>query len=771
MPGRYTRLAITILALGYAMPLGAGELSDFLSSMACDTKQRNAWPEPYVYPDRAGVRQAMAAQISAGWERQNLLSEFHFLPGGNELTEAGQLRLQWILNEVYEPHRQIYVHRANTPQETAIRMQTVQRFVAQSSYAMNVPVLESTRTDDGWPADRIDTVSTQGRHFGLGSQALGHQQQRHQRVGWRRRQPLNGRFGCRIVSLCVDGSDKVVFPPRRSVLENVRPKRWAGLPLVFACATVWLLAAEQAAAQNNSSSSWWSFGQLTTPPPPSPADDPISLKTPSKAGVELYVAVARMFIEAGKYREAEEKYQQAMKKWPNDLRVLLGYAMLKDQMNQPDEALKLYQQAEQKHPKQPSVYNNLAVHYARCGMVREAIEAARHAVELRPHESRYRNNLATLLVEAGMPREAFKQLREIYDEPVAHYDLGFLLNKQGMKAAALQEFTIALRLNPGMASARQWVERLSPERGEGRPAVLGMARPWGQVPAAVATNPPMPRDELPPPPLAPLPPPYVAPPPAEVQAPLQSPPPAQVQYPVPVPYPVVQYPAPPQNPPQFAGPQFAGPQFAAPQNAGPQYAPPQFAGPQFTTAPQNAGPQYAATAICGAAVYDRAAKCGTAAIQRRAAIHGGTAISQCRPAVSECRPGFAPRCQPRAGHRLARSAGHGCPHAAVPARGRQHPSSPPLERSARDGGCQSPGARFRDRGPRSSRLAAVRTAGWSVRWTSKSVRKKGRTGRSIRQIFAANPYGFSSTGFFLPTPDFSAAAGLRPRSLPVFLSQ
>ena len=98
----------------------------------------------------------MAIQNSAGWERQNLLSEFHFLPGGNELTEAGRMRVQWIMNEVPEPHRQIYVHRANTPQETAVRMQAVQRFIAQSPYAANVPVLESTRTDDGWPADRID---------------------------------------------------------------------------------------------------------------------------------------------------------------------------------------------------------------------------------------------------------------------------------------------------------------------------------------------------------------------------------------------------------------------------------------------------------------------------------------------------------------------------------------------------------------------------------------------------------------------------------------
>jgi hypothetical protein len=38
-------------------------------------------------------------------------------------------------------------------------MQAVQHFIAQSPYTANVPVLESTRTDDGWPADRIDALS------------------------------------------------------------------------------------------------------------------------------------------------------------------------------------------------------------------------------------------------------------------------------------------------------------------------------------------------------------------------------------------------------------------------------------------------------------------------------------------------------------------------------------------------------------------------------------------------------------------------------------
>ncbi|MGO9115542.1 MAG: hypothetical protein ACLP9L_40555 [Thermoguttaceae bacterium] len=160
MVGRYvTRLAIVIAALWFAMPLSAGEIADFLSSVARDTKRRNCWPEPFVYPDRASIRQTIGVQVCAGWERQNLLSDFHFSSGGNELTEAGKMQVQWIMTEVYEPHRQIYVHRANSPQETAARMQAVQHFVAQAPYVVDLPVLESTRTDDGWPADRIDLLT------------------------------------------------------------------------------------------------------------------------------------------------------------------------------------------------------------------------------------------------------------------------------------------------------------------------------------------------------------------------------------------------------------------------------------------------------------------------------------------------------------------------------------------------------------------------------------------------------------------------------------
>ncbi len=230
-----------------------------------------------------------------------------------------------------------------------------------------------------------------------------------------------------------------------------------------------------------------------------------------------------------------------------------------------------------------------------------------------------------LLVRAGMLKDAYQQLREVYDEPVAHYDLGYLLNKRGMKAAALQEFTVALQMSPRMALAREWVERLSRERGDYGPAAVGMSGPPAPpvAPGPVPMNQPL---AAPPLPAAPMPPPYATPQqqytglPAQVPAsnpcapgPPQPQPPAQPQYvqqatpppmqyppaqpqyvqqatPPPMQYPPRGMPAPPQNPPP-ALPQFAiqpAPQqrpYVAGGGQMPPQIPPQIAGPQYAPPP------------------------------------------------------------------------------------------------------------------------------------------------------------------------------------------
>ncbi|HYW80400.1 MAG TPA: tetratricopeptide repeat protein, partial [Thermoguttaceae bacterium] len=204
-------------------------------------------------------------------------------------------------------------------------------------------------------------------------------------------------------------------------------------------------------------------------------DDPVSLSTEAEPTAQLYLAVARLFEQSGKPVEAQKQYQSALKEDPTNLAALLGYARLTDRMGQPDIALQIYLKAAKSHPNDASVHNNLALLHARQGRLADAMVALQEAIRLQPRVAKYRNNIATILVETGRAEEALSHLRAVHGEPVANYNLGYLLEKQGNTSAALRYFAVALSADPTLTPARQGVDRL--------------ARIVSQAPPRVATRP------------------------------------------------------------------------------------------------------------------------------------------------------------------------------------------------------------------------------------------------------------------------------------------
>ncbi len=191
-----------------------------------------------------------------------------------------------------------------------------------------------------------------------------------------------------------------------------------------------------------------------------PAADPTSLAWKANPSVELYVAVARLYEESGNLTEAEEKFRDALRVAPKDIGALLGYAHLKDRLEQPAEARRLYMRAATAHPKQAAVHNNLGLFLAQRGMLTDAASAFTRAVQLQPKNPRYRNNFASLLVKMGRTNEALAHLRAAHPQAVAYYNLGYLLEKQGKPQAAAQQFAFALRADPSLVSAQQSLQRL-----------------------------------------------------------------------------------------------------------------------------------------------------------------------------------------------------------------------------------------------------------------------------------------------------------------------
>jgi len=189
--------------------------------------------------------------------------------------------------------------------------------------------------------------------------------------------------------------------------------------------------------------------------------DEISLATKANPTAELYTAVARLYQQSGKYPQAEEQFKKALEHTPNHLGALLDYARLKETLSETAEASKLYQQAAKAHPDQAPVFNNMGAFYSRQANYREAIAALNRAIELQPRQAKYRNNMAVVLVDMGRTKDAFTHLRAVASDPVAYYNLGYLLAKRMQTQAAAQHFKIALQLDPSMAPARQMLSRLA----------------------------------------------------------------------------------------------------------------------------------------------------------------------------------------------------------------------------------------------------------------------------------------------------------------------
>lgn len=248
--------------------------------------------------------------------------------------------------------------------------------------------------------------------------------------------------------------------------------------LLLGAATVTGLASSLAYAQENaapgnqslsgsiSSSVKRGFSKIgnTFSPKPSHAppaeDESVSLKSKSKPGPNLYVAIARLYVQSDRLGDAEQQYQMALNEKRDFLPAILGLAEVKEKMGQPEEAIRQYRKAIEIAPNESSVYNNLGLCFARQGRLDEAASTMTRAVQMAPKNPLYRNNMAMILIDQGKAREAYGHLRQVYPESVAYYNLGYLLNKKGQTQAAMQHFSLALRADPSMVAARNWVEHL-----------------------------------------------------------------------------------------------------------------------------------------------------------------------------------------------------------------------------------------------------------------------------------------------------------------------
>lgn len=189
--------------------------------------------------------------------------------------------------------------------------------------------------------------------------------------------------------------------------------------------------------------------------------DAISLSRPAKPSPQLYEALARLAEQRGRFDEAEQYYQQALRIAPTHLDSLLGYARLKDRLGEPEAATHLYQRALTAHPREPAVYNDYALFLARRGNLPQAARMMEEAIRLQPRRWLYRTNMAVIMLEMGQPELAYAHLQAVQDPASACYNLGYLAYRKGDVALASVYFRRALEHNPELVAARAWLEAIT----------------------------------------------------------------------------------------------------------------------------------------------------------------------------------------------------------------------------------------------------------------------------------------------------------------------
>lgn len=211
-----------------------------------------------------------------------------------------------------------------------------------------------------------------------------------------------------------------------------------------------------------------------------------------------YTLAANIDEHSGKYEQAEENYQKALKLNPKGHELKIMYAQFLS-TRQPDKALKILQnmwtsdksksfvallmfnvlfergefqrcsallnEALKVNPNNAYLWLNLGACYLHLGKPDDAVDPMSKAVKLLPERGPFRGQLAQTLEKIGKLDEAEKHFRELLkiepDNPVVHMWLAKFLAKHrpSAKEEALKEAQVALELPAKGGLSKQTIEQ------------------------------------------------------------------------------------------------------------------------------------------------------------------------------------------------------------------------------------------------------------------------------------------------------------------------
>ena len=120
----FATLSITAFACSF---VGCAEMRH---KAGVDYARNVSWPQPFRGADSNSVIAPFEIMRDNGWRENNTLGTSLF-SAKNALSEAGAIKVQWIVSQAPQNQRIVYVKSGNTEQDTNTRVESVQLAVSQ----------------------------------------------------------------------------------------------------------------------------------------------------------------------------------------------------------------------------------------------------------------------------------------------------------------------------------------------------------------------------------------------------------------------------------------------------------------------------------------------------------------------------------------------------------------------------------------------------------------------------------------------------------------
>jgi hypothetical protein len=81
--------------------------------------------------DKELIRAPLIAMTAAGWRQNNTLSDHFFGLEDQQINQAGEIKVRWIVTQAPPHRRTVFVLRGSTPEATSARIAEVQRIIGK----------------------------------------------------------------------------------------------------------------------------------------------------------------------------------------------------------------------------------------------------------------------------------------------------------------------------------------------------------------------------------------------------------------------------------------------------------------------------------------------------------------------------------------------------------------------------------------------------------------------------------------------------------------